>query len=829
MNLIFKYLLRSIRQKKIRTFIIVLSLILTSAMLFININARTITLDSYNASIRDSYGKMDMVITKNSSFSDHYFEKEEINLKDVSISSSIGFLSSYGTYMDSKGKKNRINIIGAETSSLEKSNLIHLSSKYNFSDFNGKEIIISTSQAKKYGISIGDTIEVFFFDQKVPLKVVSTADTSGLFSDENAAFNILIPLEEMNTIVGLKSKISGLFIDIDSEKKIDSTLESIKSKNKNFVVTETYNQDTADFLMRSITMILIFALLLTMFVSTVVVTSLYKHVLDERLPVMGTFRSIGVTRNKTIIILMLENCIYGVIGGVLGILLGSVLLNTFLQNLIGSIKNGLKIDGDLSVASIILTMIFSVGWAAIITMVSAIKMSKLSLKESIFLTIHTVRKFKFVEVISGVIMLVFSLILFSGKWTDKSLTTNSFATLMMIVGFVLLMPVFVWLFSNSILILTKNATLSHATKSVRNNKTVFRNIRISVIALGLSIAIFSVMGSINDFFTFANKNFRFDVIIGVDQDVQKDYSKIAYLDGVSDSYYLYNTKGKILGKNGESDVVVLGRSAKDNFDSFINGAIKLNNYDLSTLKDNEIVLDQRLMETLKSSIGENVEITYQSKTYNFKVVATMDSSRFSSDRTASLISLDRFKSDFINVPETIYLKRDENVPSEKLKSSVDDYLLDTMSTVQMKQEFFAVQKSNNDSLLLIVQTALLFGLVIGALGVINNIVVSYIIRKKEFSILYSTSMSKRQLKKIIIFETVLIASVVVVLAFLFSILMILSLTRLLDSANVMSDLSYPLLKAVFILGGGFVVFLLSIIFPFSIINRMNVFEELRSE
>lgn len=830
MNLIFKYLLRSIRQKKIRTSIIILSLILTSAMLFININARTITQDSYENNIRNKFGTVDLVITKKSPFSNPYFEKEEIQLNDENIANAVGFMSSFGVFSDDKEKKSRVNIVSADIDSLIQTDLIDFSRPFDISTFQGKKIIISDSQAKKYGVSIGDKIEVTILDKRIPFEVVTTVESSGLFSDENSAFNMILPLEEMNSIMGTENMISGLFVDMLQEENIYSELSALERQNKEFDVTPTLDKETFNYLMSNISTILIFALLLTMLVSTVVILSLYKHVLDERMPVMGTLRSIGVTRNKTVLVLILENSLYGLIGGVIGILIGLLLLNSFMETLIGSMEHGLEISNGWSLISIIITLVFSLGWAVMITLTSIIKMRKMSLKDSIFQTVHTVRKFKKVELILGLISIIFGFILFSGKIMDRTLAINGIATLLLIIGFILVIPAFLHFFISVIVKLSTNyAILSQGAKSVRNNKVVLRNIQISVVTLGLSISIFSVMGTVNDFFTFATKSFQFDVIIGVDQDVQKDYDEINDLNGVDSLYNLYHEKGKIQWEDVESDIKIIGRTGDDSFNQFINGTIELYNYDLSDLKDNEIVLDKHLMETLGTDVGKTVDILYEEKSYEFTIAGTMDSGRFSSDRTTSLISLDSFKSKFTDIPETIYVKGNESVTADELNDTIADYLLDTMSTVHTKQEFFSMQKANNDALLAIVQSALVFGLIVGALGIVNNIVVGYIVRKKEFAILYSTSMSKRHLKKSLVFEALFMAIIVVVLAFVFSILMIYSLAQLLESANVMSNLSYPPLQASFILGGGFFTLMLSVIISFKIVNRMNVFEELRSE
>lgn len=67
--------------------------------------------------------------------------------------------------------------------------------------------------------------------------------------------------------------------------------------------------------------------------SVFIIFSSYKVITLDRLPVIGTFRSIGATRKTVSRILLLESLLYGCAGGLLGIPPGILVLYFLLQGM----------------------------------------------------------------------------------------------------------------------------------------------------------------------------------------------------------------------------------------------------------------------------------------------------------------------------------------------------------------------------------------------------------------------------------------------------------------------------------------------------------------
>jgi putative ABC transport system permease protein len=114
-------------------------------------------------------------------------------------------------------------------------------------------------------------------------------------------------------------------------------------------------------------------------------------------------------------------------------------------------------------------------------------------------------------------------------------------------------------------------------------------------------------------------------------------------------------------------------------------------------------------------------------------------------------------------------------------------------------------------------------------GIVNNQIIGFVQRRKEIAVLYSTSMSKGQLRKMLFFETFfsnLIASAIAVLA---SILTTGMLESGMKGMNLYVDIVYnPKLMLMFV-GIMFAVLLLTLISPMRKIKKMNVVNEIKYE
>src|SRR5699024_9828575 len=134
-----------------------------------------------------------------------------------------------------------------------------------------------------------------------------------------------------------------------------------------------------------------------------------------------------------------------------------------------------------------------------------------------------------------------------------------------------------------------------------------------------------------------------------------------------------------------------------------------------------------------------------------------------------------------------------------------------------------------DTLLNGIVVVVLSGLIIGLLGITNNFIVSFIQRKKEYAVLYSVSMSRTQLVKMLIYEMIATFSALLVIGFIGGYTMYIIMVKLLVCVGFVIPITFhyglfgPLAVAAFGLLG------LSTISTNRRVRKLNILGQLRYE
>src|SRR5699024_10045513 len=120
-----------------------------------------------------------------------------------------------------------------------------------------------------------------------------------------------------------------------------------------------------------------------------------------------------------------------------------------------------------------------------------------------------------------------------------------------------------------------------------------------------------------------------------------------------------------------------------------------------------------------------------------------------SNKTSVLIHKDIYSDHFTTETPKIALKVGNGTDAETVKKELSEKYVATDLSIHTFEEMIAGQKETIDTLLSGIIVVVLFGLLIGLLGITNNFIVSFIQRKKEYAVLYSVSMSRSQLIKML--------------------------------------------------------------------------------
>ena len=133
----------------------------------------------------------------------------------------------------------------------------------------------------------------------------------------------------INTVNNIKKietgKFETLYIDVSDDSNIKEFQEDLKDNNENYIIKQLIDaeaiKDQCTMASSLMTMIVVMSTIMIFFV----ISSLNKIIIAERTPVIGTFRSVGATKHKMNLILIIENAVYGLFGGIIGSILGYIL------------------------------------------------------------------------------------------------------------------------------------------------------------------------------------------------------------------------------------------------------------------------------------------------------------------------------------------------------------------------------------------------------------------------------------------------------------------------------------------------------------------------
>jgi len=324
-----------------RTAVMLLSIILSTTLLFVSLCIG----DSYAEAQR----KMSRGMAGSATLSVSLISDEESNQNWItndsipslpSINHAVGMVETMALYKED-GYYENFDVIAADPRELANINYPRLLDGGELINFTGNQIVLPDRFTSKFGVEQGDLFTLWINGEAYEFTVAAIAAYDTVFLRHTRGFNALVPVETLSAILGSGEGYSEILIEpsdgVDTAGLQTELKEALPQKYKvNRVINEA--QVEADARQKSMPFFLIsfFSLAISVFI----IFSSYKVITLERLPVIGTFRSIGATEKAVTNILMLESLVYGGLGALLGIPVGFAVLRILLNGLGDSLSQG---------------------------------------------------------------------------------------------------------------------------------------------------------------------------------------------------------------------------------------------------------------------------------------------------------------------------------------------------------------------------------------------------------------------------------------------------------------------------------------------------------
>ncbi|WP_095927280.1 FtsX-like permease family protein [Clostridioides difficile] len=825
MKIILKYIFTNIKERKIRTAVMLLSIVLSTVLLFISF--------SIGLSYESVQRKMAKGMSGTATISVQSKNPDILtNLEDIpdlnAIKSKVGVLESSAIY-NKGGYYEEFSLIAADLSQLNKINKPRLENGDSITDFSGDKIILPNRFTSKYKIKKGDSITLQIYGKSYTFQVSDIASYDTVFLRHTRGVNALLPKETLSKIINKGSGYTRVLIESEEEmtENLVNKLSEELSTEK-YTVSNTINETKiiSDARQKTMPFFLIsfFALTLSIFI----IYSSYKVITLERLPFIGTFRSIGANEKTVTHILMLESILYGSIGGLIAIPIGVVVLNLMLHGLGNSLEQGISIPTVISPIGVIISVIVAIIVSSFSAYIPVKKASHLPIKNIVLGTVEEKNVSNRSILFIGSIMFILSVLLPRISPENTLYLAGGFSLLGLIVATIVLIPLITDIISIVFEFVYKNILGNEgklAARNMKNNKNIIQNITLLFISISAVIAI-SVVG--NFVKTYITDVFRDAELQGfADGKMNEEFIEdVRHMDGIKNILPLYVMNNEISG-NGVTLSRLEGTDNIELYNSMF--AINYTNFEIKkqvteAFKDQRsVILNEDTLKKVGLSIGDTITLSKDKYDFSYKIVGSFKSR---ANDVEAVIPSHYAVNDFdkTNYGFLVYTA----VNPDAVMIQIRDLFGDTYNWSRTVEEF------NNDSLNTIssflspMNKMTYFIFLLATVGIINNLLINYIQKRRSIAMYKSIGLSNKQNIKVTLIEGFTSGLLGAVIGIVISILEIQTIFIVAGpKISMKPDLDFKTFIIVGLLG--IIVTLIGSIVPIIKGKKMKLIEEIKFE
>lgn len=756
MKIIFRYISNNIRERRLRTAVMLLSIVLSAMLLFVSLCIG----DSYEAAQRKMARGMagtaaaSVAARPDEDGSAVKIEKDALpSLPEVGR--AVGILEAKGLYSE-EGYYENFDLLAADSEDLSAINEPRLLDGQKLQPLKEDEIVLPEKFTSKYQVKAGDSLSLEVGGEKRTFRVAAVAAYDTVFLRNTRGFNALVSEEYLRALTGGEAGYSRILAapaeGVSAEQLIAALSKALPDTQ--YIVEKTYNeaQIQADARQKSMPFFLIS--FFSMVMSVFIIYSSYQVITLERLPVIGTFRSIGATRRTVMWILLLESLVYGVLSVIIAIPAGVAVLTMLLRGLGDSLSQGIAIPVVVSPVN----MLLSAAVAVLVSLFSAYlpvrRAGRLPVKEVVLGNVAQKQASTGVRLAAGAVLMVIStaaprLIPLSD---NGLLLVGGLSLLGILTAAILMIPPAAdgaaWVMEKLYGRCFGNEGML-AARNLRKNHNVHQNITLLFISLSAIITI-SVVGS------FVNQYIG-DVFDGAALDGFADaqmtpefVQEVHEISGVREVMPLYVMNGTI-----ECDGVLFDRleAVEDLSQYTAMLAVKYpdaeaENAALSGFgQGREILLNADTMKQHGLAAGDTVELAMEGRAFEYRVIGSMKSR---ADDAQAVIPAACATSDFgqsqygflaytADDPDAAMIRiRDLFGEKENWSRTIEEFNQDALGVV--------------DAFLSPMHKLTYFILFLAAVGVVNNLLINYLQKRRTIAMYKSVGMSNGQNIKMTLLE-----------------------------------------------------------------------------
>lgn len=840
MKIFLKHIIRNIKENIGRTSLIVVSLfgvgLLLSISLGISFSFKSL-LDSLSDSIMGGFNVM-VYSTTEEKLTEERIGKVGVDFEYLGISNY-----NYGYILNKKEEFVSSPLVGLNIEQAINMKLLDVKNEDKLV-LKDNEVVISNSFAKKHKLKKGDTVNYYDEDGVIhELTVKYIAEDAGAF------------LQGLSFVSN-----NDLFLKIAKEKEMKYDFFCLKySGSKDLMVLrDELNNIEDDFgldfqieekpelmdIVGDWLKIGVIAIILVLIVVYFTLNSIVKIIINERIPVIGTFRSVGASIGKMNSILLMEMATYGIIGGLIGSFAGVAITKTIFL-LFEMVDDVLGISIEMgsfetySVLIILLTVTLLVLFQISLSISEILSSSKLSIKDCIFNKHESIYKYSVNKLLFGFCFLAIGIVslLFKSK---LNFTFSIISIISIFTSIAFLLPSLTRLLSKY-LDKVDNPVLHMAKNTIVNNKLQINTNVIVAVMMCISLLSFTLLNYSIKTYKKSLDLVQTDLYVVSASEPMSVTSDLRAIDNVErvsvlyiDDFATYFSSLKFANNKVDSLSIIYSDDYKallEDSNSLVVDADLANN-----LKDNEIIISDYFKEKYKLKVGDIVVLTgiHEEERFtveipiNLKVVGFADTSVI---KDMSVILSEKLIDDTIDnfSVQHYFIKLDKDAKVKDVRKEIVKAITYQMPQVLSEKEYVDLTKEGMKEIYKAIVELILIIIGVALVGIINNQSVSFLERKREMAVLYSTAMSRTQLNRMIFIEVFLSYFISALVSFIFTIMLIILLKQILMTLGIYIPMTFSIFSILIVL---FVIGIIMLVIYTVMklkIKKMNIVEELKYE
>lgn len=761
MGIIIKFLIKSIYEKKLRTFLILLAIVLSSGVFFASVAISGSLEQMIIKGIVDSYGNADIVISPVQKSPSPYFYTNRAEAYRDRTEYIIGEMQASAVYMAGRKDEVNINLVGAPIEDIQKMNPFTLEQQSGTYPFEGRKIIIDRLFAQKYGLKAGDSLELQMASGSLTSKqrfiICAIASPAGFFKNQPKSAAALVPRDFLSAFHNARGKVGAVYIKLLEPEDKQEMIKLLSEEYKNYKVFELLPLEEIKQESTMISAVFLMLSSIVFFMSIFIIYSSFKVITAEKLPVIGTFRSIGATKKMTNLLLLGESLLYGVVGGILGcgVGVGILYLMSFALSKMAHGGDGMEFKAVIQFSGInfVLAFVGAVVLCFVSSIIPIVRVSRIPVKDIVLNSIEANRRRKKIRLILGMAFMAVAFACSLVDSDDLRPILGSVGMLLSLTSVIMLVPyitsVFIRIFEKLYIFVFGNIGILSA-KNLRENGNIINNI--SMLAIGISslllfnTASYDNVASITDM----HRDALYDIEMyaaNADRNMENRLLNIEGVKGVYGDYETYNVE--IAGRNER--ISAIKGVDKTKLTDFWRVSTEGGPADIFDRLDEgrNILLTETLRKKFNVKAGDFLKLKMAGGEKEYRVIGFFDN--FMKRENFAFVSQRFLKSDMqLKYYNGIFIKTYGDY--DRVKERIEQEFVRQKPYVETKYKQQEEYLESNKQVMLLMNGFSVLSIIIGVFGVLNNLLISFISRKRSLAVFRSMGMSKVQIVKMIFLE-----------------------------------------------------------------------------